>query len=224
MWSLSVVVLGATAATGAAALFLAGWGLSNLGPFFQDPPRAVGLTVATLGAFLAAPGMRFRAASRTEAKGQEWIAISNLLIYAVALWLFPFLDARRELATFFRVDWSSLRWIGTLLFIAGQGFMVWAIHTLGRFFTAKIGVLPGHQLIETGPYALLRHPFYTGVFLTALGFPAIFGFWVGFASAIVLLPLLIFRMNVEERYLEAEFGEAYQRMKERTWRLIPYVY
>lgn len=218
-------MLGAVAAAGAAALFLAGWGLSNLGaPFFQDAPRVVGLIVATLGAFLAAPGMRFQTATRTEAKGQEWIALSNLLIYAFALWLFPFLDAKRETGYVF-----SRRLVGPPMgrnypLYRGPGFMVWAIHSLGRFFTAKIGVLSGHQLIETGPYGVLRHPFYTGVFLTALGFPAIFGFWVGFASAIVLVPLLIFRMTVEERYLEAEFGGAYQRMKERTWRLIPYVY
>lgn len=207
-----------------ATLLLAGWGVSDLDGFFEDTPRVLGASVACLGAFLAAPGMRFRTATRTEARGQEWFAVGNLFVYAMALWLFPFLDARRELASYLRVDGTGFRWAGVVFVAGGQTLMAWAIHSLRHFFTAKIGILPGHQLVDTGPYALLRHPFYTGVFLTVVGFPAVFGSWVGLVAAVIVLPPMILRMNVEERLLQAEFGEAYEKMKARTWRIIPFIH
>lgn len=225
MWRFRVVLLGLVFSGAVAAMILFGWGLaSDLNLFFQATPRAAGLTVASLAAFLAAPGFRFLAPTRTEAKGQEWLAVGTDFAYALSLWIFPFLEARSDLAPFLRVHWSGFPWVGVALFAGGQALMVWAIYSLGQFFTAKIGILPGHKLVDTGPYARIRHPFYSGVLLSMIGFPAIFGSWVGPIAVVAFLPLMIFRMNVEERLLEAEFGEAYETMKAETWRLLPFVY
>src|SRR4029077_14329128 len=57
---------------------------------------------------------------------------------------------------------EATAWIGAVLCIAGLAFSVWARVTLGRNWSATITLKEGHELIERGPYRLVRHPIYTG--------------------------------------------------------------
>ncbi|KAG0696461.1 Isoprenylcysteine carboxyl methyltransferase family-domain-containing protein [Suillus ampliporus] len=58
---------------------------------------------------------------------------------------------------------------GTALVVAGGVIRWWCFRTLGRFFTFNLSVRTGHQLVTTGPYAVVRHPSYTGTFMQSIG-------------------------------------------------------
>jgi len=100
-----------------------------------------------------------------------------------------------------------------------------AIITLGRFFTAKVSILEGHRLVRTGVFGIVRHPSYTGLLLAFLGLALTFGSYL--SLAVILLPIaasVLYRIRVEESFLEERFGEEYGRYRRTTWCLVPGLY
>ena len=115
--------------------------------------------------------------------------------------------------------------MGAFLAAAGLCLRLWSIRTLGRFFTGTVQVVPDQQVVDDGPYRVLRHPSYTGALLTALGIALAFGSALGAVATLALgIPAYIHRITIEERALLAELGDAYRAYRERTWRLLPFVY
>ena len=114
--------------------------------------------------------------------------------------------------------------IGIALIWAGIALRLWAVRVLGRFFRITVVVQEEHELVETGPYSLLRHPSYTGTLLTLLGFGLCFGNWIALAL-LTVGPLLAYsyRITVEERALRARFGPKYEAYARVRWRLIPFL-
>jgi protein-S-isoprenylcysteine O-methyltransferase len=114
---------------------------------------------------------------------------------------------------------------GAVLFAAGLIFRWWAIVTLGRFFTVDVTIEKDHELVERGPFRLVRHPSYTGVLLAFVGFALTLRNWG--AILIVLVPIFIAfvrRMTVEENALTEAFGNQYRDYIRRTKRLVPFIY
>jgi protein-S-isoprenylcysteine O-methyltransferase len=114
---------------------------------------------------------------------------------------------------------------GVVLFAAGLIFRWWAIVTLGRFFTVDVTIEKDHELVERGPFRLVRHPSYTGVLLAFVGFALTLRNWG--AILIILVPIFVAfvrRMNVEEAALQRALGDEYVAYIRRTKRLIPGVY
>jgi protein-S-isoprenylcysteine O-methyltransferase len=111
------------------------------------------------------------------------------------------------------------------LFVAGLLLRWWAIITLGRFFTVDVTIEKDHELVERGPFRMVRHPSYTGVLLAFLGFALSLGNWA--ALLVILLPngvAFIHRMNVEEDALAGVLGPQYTDYMRRTKRLVPFIY
>jgi len=114
---------------------------------------------------------------------------------------------------------------GVVLFVAGLILRWWAIITLGRFFTVDVAIAKDHELVERGPFRIVRHPSYTGVLLAFVGLGLSFGNWA--ALIVILLPIgavFIHRMNVEEDALSRALGPRYAEYMKRTKRLVPFVY
>jgi len=114
---------------------------------------------------------------------------------------------------------------GVVLFVAGLFLRWWAIITLGRFFTLDVTIEKDHELVERGPFRMVRHPSYTGVLLAFVGLALSLGNWA--ALLVVLLPIgvaFIHRMNVEEEALSRALGSRYADYMRRTKRLVPFVY
>jgi protein-S-isoprenylcysteine O-methyltransferase len=111
---------------------------------------------------------------------------------------------------------------GIAMIWAGVGLRLWAVRTLGRFFRVTVTVQDDHRLVDTGPYARLRNPSYTGAMITLTGVGIAMGHWLSLAAMIVF-PLLGFarRIRVEEASLAARFGAEYEVYKRRRWALIP---
>ena len=79
--------------------------------------------------------------------------------------------------------WQTTLALGVVtdcIVVAGAAFTVWARITLGRNWSAEVTFKQDHELIESGPYALARHPIYTGMIVMALGKAINYGRAVGF--------------------------------------------
>ena len=91
---------------------------------------------------------------------------------------------------------------GAALFIAAKGLKWWAILSLGRFWTFRVIVVPGAQLVASGPYRWLRHPNYVGVMGELAGVALMTGALVsGVAGIVTFGGLVIRRISLEERAL-----------------------
>ena len=82
----------------------------------------------------------------------------------------------------------------------------------------------GHSVVSTGPYAYVRHPMYAGGLLMFVGMPLQLGSWLGLAAVALLMPLLAFRMVMEERTLAAELDGYRDYAKRVRWRLVPRIW
>lgn len=115
--------------------------------------------------------------------------------------------------------------LGALLVAAGAAFRLWAITTLGAFFTVDVVLRCQHELVTDGPYRLVRHPAYTGLLLSFLGLGVASQSWLGLLLAVGPVTVaLVRRIAVEEKALASCFGESYRRYCRRTKRLVPFLY
>jgi methyltransferase len=91
---------------------------------------------------------------------------------------------------------------GATVFALGKALKVWAIASLGPFWTYKVLVVPGETLVARGPYAWMRHPNYVGVVGELVGVALITGArFTGPLSVAVFGWLLWRRIEAEERAL-----------------------
>ncbi|MBK1698121.1 hypothetical protein CKO21_12810 [Rhodovibrio salinarum] len=89
-----------------------------------------------------------------------------------------------------------------VLFLMLQGFRVWTLISLGRFWTTRVIVVPGSARVSRGPYRILRHPNYLIVALEIPLLPLVFGLWpLAIAFGAANLAMLAWRIRVEERAL-----------------------
>ncbi len=113
-------------------------------------------------------------------------------------------------------------WMFAGVTILGFAFTWWARFSLGRLWSASVGRKKDHRVVDTGPYAIVRHPIYTGV-ITALFATAVV---MGTATALVgaTLATIGFRIKarLEERFLRSELGpDAYDNYSRRVPMLVP---
>jgi protein-S-isoprenylcysteine O-methyltransferase Ste14 len=95
---------------------------------------------------------------------------------------------------------------------------------LGRRFSGLVAIQPGHTLVTSGIYGVIRHPSYLGLLVSSLGWGLAFRSGVGVLLAALMIPPLLARIRAEERLLRAQFGEEYDAYRARTSRMIPGLY
>ena len=120
---------------------------------------------------------------------------------------------------------SAVFWAGCVLFGLGLALRWYSIVYLGRFFTVNVAIHSGHEVIDTGPYRLIRHPSYAGALLAFLGLALCLANW--WSLALIVLPILWAfnrRMSVEESALANALGAPYVQYMGRTKRLAPFLY
>jgi protein-S-isoprenylcysteine O-methyltransferase Ste14 len=119
-----------------------------------------------------------------------------------------------------RVAWKVA---GVGLTFAGMAFMVWARVHLGRYWSGYVTLKEGHRLIRTGPYALVRHPIYTGFLTAALGSALVAGSGDAFVGLVLIFIAFVLKIPREEAILKREFGEEFEQFARDIPRLIPFV-
>jgi protein-S-isoprenylcysteine O-methyltransferase Ste14 len=123
--------------------------------------------------------------------------------------------------------WSSLalpawlRWSGLAFGIASCWWMWWALSNLDRNITDTVFVRENARLVTSGPYAYVRHPMYVGIVLLIIAVSLLAANWFLLLTGLVTFTLLAIRSPIEERALEARFGDEYRAYVARTGKFLP---
>lgn len=114
-------------------------------------------------------------------------------------------------------------WVCVGLMIAGFAFSWWARVHIGRLWSGPITKKADHRIVESGPYALVRHPIYTGLLVAILATMVAKGTLPGIAGAALITAGIYMKARLEERFLRAELGEAaYEAYSRRVPMLVPF--
>jgi protein-S-isoprenylcysteine O-methyltransferase Ste14 len=139
------------------------------------------------------------------------------IVAAVLIYRFAFHDLHRL------TDHSL--WIelpGLAILLISTGFTLWARLRLGRMWSSTPTMLRAdHQLRTDGPYAITRHPIYTGLSGMLLGTVLLNGLGASLALLVVGAVILGTRIPVEERLMSRTFPDEYARYRERVPRFVP---
>jgi protein-S-isoprenylcysteine O-methyltransferase Ste14 len=154
-------------------------------------------------------------------------AVSRLLrafVFLIAIILLS--TASIPLPWLYRPLWPSglvSFWLGAAVTLAGLLFAVWAREHLGANWSRSVTIKQDHELITTGPYALVRHPIYTGILAGFLGTMVALAQVRGvIAFALVFLALWI-KLRMEEQWMRSQFGETYANYVRHTSALVPWL-
>ena len=118
-------------------------------------------------------------------------------------------------------DWAF--WSGAVLTAIGLLFSLWARHHLGRNWSIAVTVKEGHELITSGPYALVRHPLYSGLVLALLGCVLAVGEWRGMVAMALAMSVFWPKLRLEEKWMREQFGESYEAYSRKVAALVPYI-
>lgn len=138
--------------------------------------------------------------------------------------LSAYLAAYTDRKDIWTLDGDTVRWIGVVLTAVGGALRIWPVFVLGNRFSGLVAIQPGHRLVTSGIYGVIRHPSYLGLLISALGWALAFRSGVVVLLTALLIPTLIARIRSEEALLQSHFGRDYDSYHARTWRLIPGLY
>ena len=113
--------------------------------------------------------------------------------------------------------------VGLALTIGGISFALWARFYLKGNWSAMVALKEDHTLIRTGPYAIVRHPIYTGLLLAMLGTAIAVGELGCFLGVILAFAGWIAKARMEECFLLQQFGGTYSQYSHHVKALIPFV-
>jgi protein-S-isoprenylcysteine O-methyltransferase Ste14 len=184
-----------------------------------NPHVAIVLTWETLGIFWLI-GMAFTKHNvRAQAMGPRLVSIA-LGFVAYALVLAPWFD-RGWLGQRFVPAFPGVSNAGFLITLAGALFAVWARLTIGANWSGRPSVKAGHELVVNGPYALARHPIYTGLLLATGGTALAVGQWHALFGFALLVAVFAGKIREEEGFMMQTFPDSYPDYRKRVKALIP---
>jgi protein-S-isoprenylcysteine O-methyltransferase Ste14 len=125
---------------------------------------------------------------------------------------------------FWTLDGDAIRWFGVVLFTIGGALRIYPVFVLGRRFSGLVAIQPGHALVTSGVYGVIRHPSYLGLLINSLGWALAFRSGVGVLLTALIVPPLLARIRAEEALLRSQFGAGYDAYRRRTSRLLPGIY
>jgi protein-S-isoprenylcysteine O-methyltransferase Ste14 len=118
---------------------------------------------------------------------------------------------------------NSLGWSLVALAIAGFAFTWWARIHLGLLWSANVTRKAGHHVVDTGPYALVRHPIYTGIILATIATVAMRATLIAAAGGCIMSIGWYIKAKLEEHFLRDELGATqYDSYAARVPMLVPF--
>ena len=150
----------------------------------------------------------------------------RIIVIIAAVWFFEtfktFKPALGELYLPNAAQSSLLGAVGAALAVIGIGYAVYARYYLGRNWGMPMTVKDAPELVTTGPYAMVRHPIYSGVMLAVLG-SALTGGWWWIAIFVVSTAYFIYSAIQEEKLMAKTFPDTYPAYKARPKMLVPFI-
>jgi len=161
-----------------------------------------------------------KATERREPRASSLIRLA-LIIGSVLLWVgwipIPFLNRQ------FVPEGEWCFWAGAAITACGLLFSIWARRHLGANWSRAVSVKKDHELITSGPYALVRHPIYTGLLTAMVGCALSLGKWRGIVALVLVFVALWRKLSLQERWMREQFGETYEAYSRRVKALVPFV-
>lgn len=162
------------------------------------------------------PELLERRLKTKEKESEQKIIMAIMGISVLAIYMIPGFDKR--------FGWSDIpTWlvlIGDALAVCGYLSMLY-VSKVNSFAGRTIEVVQNQQLIDTGPYAHVRHPMYAGGMLMYLGTPLALGSWWAFAAVAIVPVCLAARILNEEKVLKQALEGYTEYCSKLRWRLIP---
>lgn len=124
------------------------------------------------------------------------------------------------------VDAGEHAWLAWMLVgvaVIGFAFTWWARVHLGRLWSPTVTRKSDHRVVNTGPYAIVRHPIYTGILVAMLATALLRGTAAALVGFAVLIAGFYLKARLEESFLRSELGEeAYGAYARRVPMLLPF--
>jgi protein-S-isoprenylcysteine O-methyltransferase Ste14 len=162
--------------------------------------------------------------ARTEKRAATWDAWASRVIIVVGALLLWHGTARlfAELRLW-HVGYDG-GYVLAGLALGGIVFAWWARIHLGRLWSGSITRKEGHRVVDTGPYAWVRHPIYTGLIAAVLATAAAAATLTAIIGAAIIVFGLWLKARAEERFLTTELGaDAYGAYRRRVPMLVPFL-
>jgi len=158
---------------------------------------------------------------RTESPISRLIRSLSIILALSLLWVpkFPI----SLLTIRFLPDSNLFFWIGFIVTSGSLYFSVWARKLLGKNWSQAVTIKDDHQLITDGPYAIVRHPIYTGLIVGFIGTSIALGELRGLISDFLVFVVLLYKLKLEDKWLLEQFGESYKIYCQKTAALIPFI-
>jgi len=113
--------------------------------------------------------------------------------------------------------------VGAIICTLGTIFTLWARHVIANNWSSDVAFKKEHELVERGPYSIVRHPIYTGMLIMVLGTAIVAGALAQFVAIAFVFVGFWIKMKQEEALLTAHFPNEYPAYQERTKRILPFV-
>lgn len=155
-----------------------------------------------------------------ETKRSDWFfIIPAALIYfsALIVTIWDFVVIQRMIYHF-----GFINLLGLVFGVIGFTIRGLAKRTLGKNYS--YGLKPPEKLVKSGIYKYIRHPIYLALIIYNPMIPMLFSSMYGFLLMQSIIPLILYRIKVEEDMLIEEFGDEYLKYMKNTKKLIPFIY
>jgi protein-S-isoprenylcysteine O-methyltransferase len=164
---------------------------------------------------------RNRGARKVTLSGDKKSLVLLTLSIGLGYWL-SFIMASSRTGRIFH--WNTMFITGMILAGTGLIIRVSSILKLKNQFTYTVTKIDNHRLIETGLYKRIRHPGYLGQLIIFLGISTSLSNWI--SILLMMIPVtcgFMYRIIIEEKFMEEQMGKVYSDYKRRTYRLIPWI-
>ena len=162
--------------------------------------------------------------SRDKTRKADPRSIIAIFIQALAFAI-AWTIVRKPFTPFLPIDWRAQYFVVAiivLVVLASLIFVTAAVRTLGKQWSLQARVLEHHELIRRGPYRIVRHPIYTGMFGMLIASTLAHGHWLGLVIASLVYYLgTVMRIRSEEKLLREQFGSEYEEYARGVPAFIP---
>jgi len=160
-----------------------------------------------------------RVGKRWETRPTQKIIQAAMLITFIALMVSSSLDHRfgwSHVPAYATIDGDAVVVLGFVI--------VFFVFRENTYTSAVIEIDADQRVISTGPYAVVRHPMYSGAIVLVAGMAPALGSWWGLLGMIPMTAVIVWRLLDEEKFLAASLPGYSEYLSTLKWRLAPYVW
>ena len=113
--------------------------------------------------------------------------------------------------------------LGNILVVLGF-LIIFFVFKENSFTASTIMVAEGQKVISTGPYAIVRHPMYSGGLIMLFGVPLALGSYWGLLAFVAIALVILWRLLDEEKFLKQNLPGYIEYCQKLRYRLVPFVW